>query len=95
MECKPGVLEINAIDLIKVMKKENDTECNKMAYTMALDHLLRGAMEGADNEPYITLYGSYFVLLQDDERIDRREISRNRDRIKRYKRNGSKSFYRK
>ena len=47
MECKPGVLEINAIDLIKVMKKENDTECNRMAYTMALDHLLRGAMEGA------------------------------------------------
>lgn len=58
MECRPGVLEINAIDFIKVMKKENDTECNRMAYTMALDHLLRGAMEGADNEPYMeaTLY---------------------------------------
>lgn len=76
MEYKPGVLGINAIDLIKVMKKENDTECNKMAYTMALDHLLRGAMEGANNEPYMeaTLYCYRMMKELIDEKYPETEI---------------------
>ena len=58
MKIQANVFQISSVDFIKAMKNENNDDYNKMAYTMALDHLLRGAMDGADNRSYMdaTLY---------------------------------------
>ena len=47
------VYHMNSIDLTKNLKELNDPEVMKVAYTVALNHLMRGAMEGANNKPYI------------------------------------------
>lgn len=58
MKIHANVFQISSVDFIKAMKNENNDDYNKMAYTMALDHLLRGAMDGSDNRSYMeaTLY---------------------------------------
>lgn len=50
---KPQALHVNSIDLIKSLKDSEEPEAVKTACKMALDHLYRGAMDGAKNKPYI------------------------------------------
>ena len=62
---KPGVYIVNSNDLIKEMNKSKDKNANKVAIKMALDHLYRGAMDGAKNKDYIKATKECYQILKD------------------------------
>lgn len=62
---KPEVYIMNSNDLIKEMNKSKDKNANKAAIKMALDHLYRGAMDGAKNKDYIKATNECYKILKD------------------------------
>ena len=62
---KPGVYIMNSNDLIKEMNKNKDKNANKVAIKIALEHLYRGAMDGAKNKDYIKATKECYQILKD------------------------------
>lgn len=48
-----GIIIVESRDLIKNLLETNDKELNERGMLMALDHIYRGAMDGAQNKEYI------------------------------------------
>ena len=61
---KPQIININSIELIKSLKDTNDPEAIQTACMLALNHLYRGAMDGASNSQYIEATNYTFDMLK-------------------------------
>ena len=61
---KPQIINMNSIELIKSLKDTNDPEAIQTACMLALNHLYRGAMDGASNPQYIEATNYTFDMLK-------------------------------
>lgn len=61
---KLPVIKVEANDLMNTLLSVDEKETNQLGITMALDHIYRGAMDGANNQAYIDATNNCYHILQ-------------------------------
>lgn len=62
---KLPVIQIESNDLMNTLLSSDEKEANQIGITMALDHIYRGAMEGANNQSYIDATNNCYNILKE------------------------------